>query len=1112
MTMTKETDSQTGLELRPYDAVHLLVVWLVIAILSSNAWNGGPAYAAPAAQVITTFLGGTSSDRCRKAVVDDSGYVYVVGITASTDFPLVPGPHFAVQNGVENCFVAKFSPDLTELLASTCFGGSGYEATWAVAIDADGNVYVGGCTVSDDFPTTTGTYCDSLTGGSGNNEGGDAFIVKFPPNLDTLLASTYLGGSEDEGSVSIALADNGTVYVSGHTASSTDFPTSSGAYSESYNGGVGYGEGGDVFITHMDASLTSVIASTYLGGSNYEIARHAVIDEHGRIWVCGLTASSDYPFTPGAYDSTYGGGTGHDGGDMYISCLSPELDSLIASTYMGDYGNDWACAIALDGNNKLFVTGHTSSYLFPTTPGAYDVYPDIGDSNDDAFVSRLSYDLTTLEASTFLGGNDWEMGVGLEIDDAGNVCVGGQTSSTDFPTATNGYDRVSLNSEGFVTRLDNDLSELLPYSTCLGGSSRDRVIGIAAGHDGSIYAIGQTQSADFPMSERTYDMDYDGGGSGYFAGDGFVSRVLTSQFKRIEVGDIVNDGGGSGSVNWIDVNNDGYEDLFVSNSDYPSTGRPYLYMNLGDGAFVRTTGDPIVSTGNTGCATFGDYNNDGNIDAFVGGYGDFYLNLLHGLGAGSFAFTPAGISDQDVLSASWSDYDADGDLDLYLGTTKMHGHRWGQPNMLYRNDNGVFTRISENAIVADTGYSYGVAWSDYDGDGDQDLFTTNFCDEDNPDGFDYIGQGNRLYRNNGDGTFVSTGEGDIVSAIGGSFGGSWGDYDNDGDQDLYVTNAGVGDTANFLYRNDGGDNFTGIEGGEEVNIAGNSRSGSWGDFDNDGYLDIVVTTFGGSLPNYLFHNNGDGTFTRVFESLFDNGAVMSVGSAWGDYDKDGDLDLVIANYGSDNELFENTGNGNNWISVQCVGVISNKSAIGTKVRVKSVIGGLPVRQLREISAQTGFNSQSSLRAHCGLGDAASIDSILVEWPSGYTDTLLGVEPNQLLVVFEGQTLDLDSDGIAGADDNCPLKHNPGQEDQDGNGIGNACDSCCIPPTVGDIDQSGGIDITDVSVLIDNQFLTLAALVCDEEGDVDFSGWVDITDLSILIDNQFLTLTPLPGCP
>ncbi len=1099
----------------------LIAMWLT-CVVSTQASPGTVFSGEEKSNLIATFLGGTSEDWSTRTTVDDSGYVYVVGVTASTDFPLVPGFHFAVENGIGNCFVAKLNPSMTQLVASTYIGGSDVDRPSSVTLDSYGSVYVGGSTVSSDFPTTGGVYDTSYNGGGPSDWGGDAFVVKLSGNLDTLLASTYLGGAENEGSVSIVVADDGTVYVSGHTASSTSFPTTAGAYNEVYNGGVWVAEGGDVFLTHFDSDLSVLLESTFLGGSNYEIARSLTIDDNGDVWVCGLTGSSDYPFTPGVYDSTYDGGSGYDGGDIYISCLSSELDSLIASTYLGSSGNDWGYALAFDSNDKLFITGHTSSHFFPIIPGAYDSIPNIGSGDDDVFVSRLSYDLTTLEASTFLGGNDYEMGEGLIIDGNDNACVVGITYSSGYPVSDNGYDNTAVGGEGFLSLLNNDLSQLLPYSTFFGGSGSDRGSGLALNSDGSIVVAGHTQSADFPVSPDAYDTDYDAGGVGFWSGDGFACRIFTTQFRQVEVGDIVNDGGGSGSVNWVDVNNDGNTDLYVTNNDYPSTGRPYLYLNQGDSSFDPVLSDPIVGWGNSGCATFGDYNNDGNIDAFVTGFSATDRNLCTGIGAGAFLVDQSDMSDQNVLSSAWVDYDNDGDLDLYVGTTEMHGSRWGTPNRLYRNDEGAFNEVSDVAIVVDSGYSYGVAWSDYDNDGDQDLFVANFCDDDNPDGYEFIHRTNALYRNDGGGAFVSITGGDIAGDIGGSFGGSWGDYDNDGDQDLFVTNSGASDSLNFLYRNDGGDSFTRVFDGELTSRGRNSRAGCWGDYDNDGYLDLFVTTFGDSLPNFLYHNNGDGSFTLSIDDQFDNGAIPSVGAAWGDYDNDGDLDLFVANYYSDNQLFENIGNGNNWISIRCIGSISNRSAIGTKVRVKSTIGGTPVWQLREIAGQTGSGSQNSIRPHFGLGEATSIDSVLIQWPSGHTDTLLDVDPNQFLIVLEGQSLDLDGDGILGSDDNCPLDFNPGQEDTDGDGLGNVCDICCGIYAAGkagntNCSENGKLTLSDVTNLIDRVYISKHTLCCEASGNTNGSPDCKMTlsDITVLIDAIYISKTPpadcMPGC-
>ncbi|MCH7498070.1 MAG: VCBS repeat-containing protein, partial [Candidatus Marinimicrobia bacterium] len=229
-----------------------------------------------------------------------------------------------------------------------------------------------------------------------------------------------------------------------------------------------------------------------------------------------------------------------------------------------------------------------------------------------------------------------------------------------------------------------------------------------------------------------------------------------------------------------------------------------------------------------------------------------------------------------------------------------------------------------------------------------------------------------------------------------SIGASWGDYDNDGDLDLFVANSS--DQNNDLYTNEGNGLFTKVVGVPIVSDAGWSRSGLWGDYDNDGDLDLFVTNFD---DNFLYVNEGAGTFSKVTTGLLVTDGRASLGAAWGDYDNDGWLDLIVANRASrPNNIYSNKGSGNHWINIALTGTQSNVSAIGAKVFAKATISGNPVWQLREVASQTGFLSQNSLNVEFGLGNATTIDSVRVEWPSGIVQVLTGVAADQFLSLTE----------------------------------------------------------------------------------------------------------------
>ncbi len=475
-------------------------------------------------------------------------------------------------------------------------------------------------------------------------------------------------------------------------------------------------------------------------------------------------------------------------------------------------------------------------------------------------------------------------------------------------------------------------------------------------------------------------------------------------FTKITSGQLVTDGGASRSVNWIDYNNDGIPDLFVSNG--LSTGQDNL-LYRGDGppnyTFTKITGSPITSDHErSDGSSWADIDNNGTLDAFVvNWYGD--NNMLYwNNGDGTFtqSFTGSIVNDGGYSETScWGDYDNDGYVDLYVANSAG-----SLVNFLYHNNHdSTFTKITTGEIVTDAFHSRGVTWVDYDNDGDEDMFVAN-----------ENGENNCLYKNLLKETSVATFQkittGDIVNDGGNSWSASWGDYDNDGFQDLFVTN--WSGQKNFLYRNNGDGTFTKVTSGIIVNDSDWFATAAWGDVDNDGDLDLIVTTAYGSgaHKNRLYRNllmeTGSPTFEKIISGPLVNDLGWSYGVSFGDYDNDGDLDVFVAktfNEGENNALYRNDNeNGNHWVEVKCTGTSSNRSAIGTKVRLVAEINGHPVRQMREISGQSGYCGQN-LTAHFGLGNAATIDSLILEWPAGSREVFRNIAANQILSVTEQDT-------------------------------------------------------------------------------------------------------------
>ena len=439
---------------------------------------------------------------------------------------------------------------------------------------------------------------------------------------------------------------------------------------------------------------------------------------------------------------------------------------------------------------------------------------------------------------------------------------------------------------------------------------------------------------------------------------------------------------------WGDYNNDGYVDLLVTNyaADIPN----FLYHNNGNSTFTKvTTGAIGTDLASSLAATWGDYDNDGDLDLYVANNIGFE-NFLYRNDGGNFTRILNDPTVQDkgyAHGVSWVDYDNDGFLDLFVAdyfSTKFN-------KLFHNNGDGTFAKANGSAPTLEANFSVSGSWGDYNSDGLVDLFVSNTS-----------GNNNSLYKNTGNGNFLKINTGAIVNDGGNSVGASWGDYDNDGHLDLFVANSG--NQNNFLYRNNGDESFTKINTGIIVNDGGHSHGSAWGDYDNDGDLDLFVSN-DQNQNNALYANNSDGSFTFITNDLTQDGG-QSFGAAWADYDNDGDLDLFTANHQlNKNFIYQNSrGKCQNKACVSLIGTNSNYAAIGTKIRVKANIYGKDIWQMRELSGQTGggIGGQNELKTIIGLGDATIIDSMIIEWNSGYRQVLTNQIPEECFTITEEQ--------------------------------------------------------------------------------------------------------------
>ena len=466
--------------------------------------------------VYSTYLGGTGDDEGNAIAVDSCGQAFVAGDTYSTDFPKTTGAYQGVNKGGEDVFVTKLNSSGSALVYSTYLGGSVDEPYWSasIAVDSADNAYVTGTTLSPDFPTTPGAFQRTLRGPS------DAFVTKLNHDGSGLIYSTYLGGDSYDAAYygdAIAIDSDGEAFVTGFT-DSFNFPVTSGAYLAVFKGPE------NAFVTKLNSTGTGLVYSTYLGGTVQDDATGISVDERGRAYVTGFTASPDFPTTSGAYQTMLKGIY-----NAFVTELTSSGGGLLYSTYLGGTGFDAAGSIAVDWSGNAYITGDAGSPDFPTTPGAFQTT--YGGGADDVFVTKLNATGTTLVYSTFLGGKLNDYANSIAIDTAGQAYVTGFTNSVDFPTTPGAYD-TTFNGAGplhfygdaFVTKLNSQGSALI-YSTYLGGTGDDLGLGVAVDRARKVYVTGATASSDFPTTAGVYDTTYNGAGPPYFYGDAFVAKL-----------------------------------------------------------------------------------------------------------------------------------------------------------------------------------------------------------------------------------------------------------------------------------------------------------------------------------------------------------------------------------------------------------------------------------------------------------------------------------------------------------------------------------------------------------------------------------------------------------
>jgi hypothetical protein len=442
--------------------------------------------------IYSTFLGGSGNDVAAGIDVDSAGDAYITGQTNSSDFPVTTGSFqttcasCSVSNPLSDAFVTKLNPS-GGLGYSTFLGGAAEDQAFAIRLDSKGNAHIVGATSSSDFPTHNPLPApNNVLQGAQN-----AFVSELDPTGAVLLASTYLGGGGTDTGYGIAVNSSG-IYVTGQT-DSNNFPTVNAV--QSTFAGIN-----DAFLSKLAPDGSSLIYSTYLGGTQNDGGSAVALDSSGNAYVTGETSSKDFPTTPGAFQSGYGGG----GSDAFITEVNEQGSKIVYSTFLGGSDFDGANGIAVESSGAAVVVGGTASTNFPMANAAYSSYA----ANTDAFLTRLVADGCGITLSTYLGGHSTDIATGVALDASGDAFLTGRTSSNDFPIPTGSTPYQAATGGGFdafVARLNSFAAPAVCFSANtltfssqpVSSTSATQTLTLTNGGDASLDITSIAASGDF---------------------------------------------------------------------------------------------------------------------------------------------------------------------------------------------------------------------------------------------------------------------------------------------------------------------------------------------------------------------------------------------------------------------------------------------------------------------------------------------------------------------------------------------------------------------------------------------------------------------------------------
>ncbi|MDJ0555164.1 MAG: SBBP repeat-containing protein [Microcoleaceae cyanobacterium MO_207.B10] len=460
----------------------------------------------------SNLLGGRNFEDGTGITTDNEGNIYVTGSTNSLDFPVTSN---AVQNSFSggdgfsrgDAFVAKYSPD-GSLIYATYIGGSGEDFGTDIAVDASGDIYVTGNTNSANFPTV-----NSLQSSFGGGEfSGDAFVVKLSNDGSNILYSTYLGGQDNDMSNSIAVDNNGNIYITGDTGALLrfpitpltgvgDFPTTENALQNTlvteFNR--------DAFVSKISSDGSQLVYSTLLGGNDQEVSNDISVDNIGNVYITGDTRSVDFP-TLNPVQNSLGGDK-----DVFITQLNSDGSELVFSTYYGALDGDTGNGIAVDNTGNIYVGGTSASQIiggdavvppvgeFPTVNALQDTF---GGGEGDGILIKINSD-RSVGYATYFGGENSEFIEDIGLDAEGNTYIIGNDNFAD----------------AFVSKISND-GAIVEYSTFVETDSNFRVFGndIAVDEEGNAYIIGSTNSTVSPEFSQNDSI---------ITSDAFIAKLIS---------------------------------------------------------------------------------------------------------------------------------------------------------------------------------------------------------------------------------------------------------------------------------------------------------------------------------------------------------------------------------------------------------------------------------------------------------------------------------------------------------------------------------------------------------------------------------------------------------